>query len=708
MRDFKEKLKAEGKSFAGLRRMTSRERIKEFEAFNSYEGDKTAEWINKEYERKMLLPNQKEALLGWADRMKKNGLGARGFKLLHDKIAGMKDVFSPKESKPFLEGLAKARLGFEATREDAKAIASAAQTAQALKKELDRIAGKDWNNVSQAEMNGMDEAAMDKSLEMGRQVAKLEDLMKEVYLKQAPPSLLAKIAGTMTTLRASWDASFGRQLLKSYYATAFDKRFDGMRKGWAQGMKALLSGEKAEAARAAMYGHPYYLSGKLDAIGVRLGGQAGEFFPESFLTDEWGKKHLGAIGRMFEASERGMEIGILWRKFEMGVALIDANDGNLEVLKAQEIGKAIDGLVGKVDIPLLSKDQQGKLGAVFFAPRWVASQVRNLVDLRFNLAAPFVKLNDAQRLRLKAANINIISTAVISSVITAAVRAALGGDDDEGFWESLLEVLDPRSSDFGKIRIGDVRLDLSVGTNAIITTLARVATGKTKGAGGLVGDKNRGEAIYNFLKYKESPALRFAQDAAAVIKAQFTGEAAKDIVGQEMPAWKFITDSLLPISAQNLLGAAADLAGEPDKRTAAFVAGTVASMIADLIGINSSFYDAAGKPMNMGKDEKTIREELRVARKNWTEGGSNARPPSVELRANTKIMSELKPEAAARAQREFREKFLQREKALFESGKYRRATFARKMEMIKKTREDAYQEVKKKYLPKKPKKGAKK
>ena len=152
MKYFKKALQESNLGFAGLRKLTSQERIDLFSKhFNTYKGDKTAEWFNREYERKLLLPNQRERLQEWAKTLQKKGKKTKNFQMIYEKIAKMKDVYNPKTGRPFLEGLAKTQLGYEILPEDSRAIFELSKTIAAYKAQLDRVAGKDYNKITDAE-----------------------------------------------------------------------------------------------------------------------------------------------------------------------------------------------------------------------------------------------------------------------------------------------------------------------------------------------------------------------------------------------------------------------------------------------------------------------------------------------------------------------------------------------------------------------------
>ena len=702
MKDFKRYLQESKLGFAGLRKLTSQERIDLFaKHFNTYQGDKTAEWFNREYERKLLLPNQRERLQEWARNLQKKGKKTKNFQLLYEKIAKMKDVYNPKTGRPFLEGLSKAQLGYEISAEDSRAIFELSKTIESYKTKLDKIAGKDYNKLSDAEYVKLSDNNSDVFIQYGNKILEFNEKMEESFFKRYKPNFFEKISGTLTALKASIDLSFGRQLLKGAYVNRAD-----VITAWKGGFSA-LNKEKARTLKALIYSHPYYTSGKIKEIGVELGGQESEFFPKNFITEVSSEEAETALGRnfkrLFEASERSYETGVLYAKFLMSVEAINNENGNIESLKAMKIGDAINGLFGKVDIPLIAKENQRKLTMFLFAPRWVASQVRNLMDLRFAVNKFGAKLSDkitytrAQQMRLKSATTNIIMTAVLSNMISAFVKSLDDkGSDEEWanrFWDALEEQLNPLSTDFGKIKIGDLRLDLSLGTNAIIQMLSRVATGKTKTGEGLIKKQERIGAVWNWIKYKQSPVIADITLLGELINNQISGDPITNAVGQELSPVGVVMQALAPISVQNIVDAV-----ENGKPTLPYIASATTQILADIFGINSSMYDASDKPRNTGKTDDILAKEIAIAKNNPTPSGYSTTTPSSVIAANSVLSGNKKAEL------EFTKEFLKQEKRYLDSVEYKRDNWEKRNKKIKSIRAKIMAKLKKKYVAKKRKK----
>lgn len=114
-----------------------------------------------------------------------------------------------------------------------------------------------------------------------------------------------------------------------------------------------------------------------------------------------------------------------------------------------------------------------------------------------------------------------------------------------GVWD--YEV-DPRSSNFGKLRIGPQRIDFGAGALPLIRTAARVATGTGKAATGGSYSVTEGKEVLKFFRNKLAPI-----PSAGI--TQFTGE---NPIGEEAPnilSLEMARDLFLPLIADAVLEA---------------------------------------------------------------------------------------------------------------------------------------------------------
>lgn len=172
---------------------------------------------------------------------------------------------------------------------------------------------------------------------------------------------------------------------------------------------------------------------------------------------------------------------------------------NPEVFKA--LAKYINAATGRGDLGVTLNRIAPLLNSVFFSPRLIAS--------RLNLLNPFYYAKLPQPVRVQAMK---DAVKFVGAGMSILALAAVAGADVE---------TDPRSSDFGKIRIGNMRLDIWGGFQQFVVLIARLVTGQTKSStSGEVGDLDgkkfpfttRKDLLYRFTEQKLSPSVAFARD----------------------------------------------------------------------------------------------------------------------------------------------------------------------------------------------------
>ena len=164
------------------------------------------------------------------------------------------------------------------------------------------------------------------------------------------------------------------------------------------------------------------------------------------------------------------------------------------------------------------------LNAAFFSPRWVISRVQ--VPLDILTTTPSVR---------KVAARNLVS--FFAAGMTAIGLAAMGGAETED---------DPRSADFGKIKIGNTRIDFWGSYLPYIRFVAQVLTGERKStASGSIYEVDRQELVDNFKRSKIAPVPGMIWD---VMQGEtFTGEELT-----EENALELIIERLTPIFIQDI------------------------------------------------------------------------------------------------------------------------------------------------------------
>ena len=134
IKDLRKAITSKG-GFASLRGMTADERVKFFAQYVDTPGStSTAEWLNREIERRILKPAQTAAVREWVKNLEKKDIKISNKDALIDRVLKKKEIFNPKGF--YADGLVKQALGFETSREDAKKLYDLSVSINEYKKNL--------------------------------------------------------------------------------------------------------------------------------------------------------------------------------------------------------------------------------------------------------------------------------------------------------------------------------------------------------------------------------------------------------------------------------------------------------------------------------------------------------------------------------------------------------------------------------------------
>ena len=142
--------------------------------------------------------------------------------------------------------------------------------------------------------------------------------------------------------------------------------------------------------------------------------------------------------------------------------------------------------------------------------------------------------------------------------------------------------IDPRSSDFGKIKVGDSRFDITGGAGSLVTLGARLATNTRKSTatgeiipyGSKFGQSNRLDAIVDFAAGKTTPSARIMVDWMR----------GRNYKGDPFKLSSSIYGATTPIILQQAIALKDDTSAD-----------RVAGVIADGLGISSYSYEPRKK-----------------------------------------------------------------------------------------------------------------
>ncbi len=509
-----------------------------FEGFMSKEQAKA---VNTLFESKLLLKNQQAGLIRWAQQV--TGLKPRAKTELIDRINRMDEaLLTPESEQAFLADLAEQKLGVGVSMEEATKISDLAE----------EVANKKANMQSGGDR-----------LEYGRSRVAFDNYVENLKQEAKPKfesvgQVATDVAGTAKALKTTLDLS---AIFRQGYKTMLThpkiwlKQSMGAFKDAVRefGGEAVMDEIKADIVSRPNY--DLYRKAKL-AIGVTE-----EAYPVSFPG------RVPLAGRAFKASETAFT-GFQYKNrvdiFDKYIKI--AEKSGVDITDAQQlesIGKLTNSLTGRGS---LGKEQGGSvergINNAFFSPRNLKSHI--------DVLTAHVGDRSMTSFARKQAAFNLMKI-IAGSAGILYIADMIAPDSVE--W-------DPRSADFGKIRIGDTRFDVTGGMSSIPTLAARLITSETKSStsgkvrelnSGLYGADTKADVIWNFFENKLSPVGQVFDDIA-IAGETFEGE--KPTVGNQLE------NLLVPLPITNYQ----ELRDNPKS------ANMLVALIADALGIGTNTY----------------------------------------------------------------------------------------------------------------------
>lgn len=265
------------------------------------------------------------------------------------------------------------------------------------------------------------------------------------------------------------------------------------------------------------------------------------------VKEQW--KNINA----FEAVERGLSIygnQLRFEEFVRGVDRLKAEGkdeiNHLEDYKA--LASYIRTFSGRAK-PAGFELNQKALNVFFFSFKNMASVIQQLNPIYYGLQhtrstdfknGNYFKPTVANKMAMATMFKSVVSTSATLLFVMAAYNAFKDDDEEEATIEK-----DPRSSDFGKLKIGTFRYDPWGGYVPLITLYARLWTESYKKDDGKIykfgeeynkGKQNIADAVSDFLVNKESPAYAMAHKFTKSHKEidKTTGETTRMLNGKPL------------------------------------------------------------------------------------------------------------------------------------------------------------------------------
>lgn len=173
-------------------------------------------------------------------------------------------------------------------------------------------------------------------------------------------------------------------------------------------------------------------------------------------------------------------------------AIVATGGGDKEL---EMIGKFINLASGRGELPKSLDKFAPALNTLLFSPRLQASTL----ELPFQIGKMLMSKNPY--MRKEAAKALVTFAGGGTALLLLLKNSGVGKVE-----------FDPRSGDFGKIQIGDTRLDIWRGYAQYARFAAQLLTGQKKSAYGNMSKKDRYDTAFRFLQSKSSPAFGLMVD----------------------------------------------------------------------------------------------------------------------------------------------------------------------------------------------------
>lgn len=479
------------------------------EFLEKFVGADNAKEVNALFESKLLLKNQKAGMLTWAKNV--SGLTTQAKRDLISRIERLDKVLDPEAEKAFLNDLASSKLGVDVTQAEAKAIADLSISVRKTREVsgIDEISKGSQADIIEYVNNPK---MQDKRLAYGRKVIELDNFVTKLKddaekltpkerLKR-PTDIAIKTVKTplelSKTMKATLDLSYmfnqGYGVLTNFKTV----------KIWGKNslnsinvaVKTLGGKNVWDEFRADIVSRPNSVNGLYREQKLAI-----NVTEEAFPTTLPGR--VPGIGRAFTASEQSFSIFQMKNRadmFDMFAAQAERNGLQIagKNTQVEGLGQWINSLTARAGLGKFEPAGDWA-NILFFSPRKLVA----VLD-----AATFYQVRRKQSAFVRKQGALAATQQIFLSVMVMSIAKGLSNDSIE---------LDPRSADFGKIKIGDTRISIvPPGQLSSYTLIARLASGQSKSSttgeiksltSGKFGAPTRLSVLSQYISNKAAPGI---------------------------------------------------------------------------------------------------------------------------------------------------------------------------------------------------------
>jgi hypothetical protein len=525
-------------------------------------GKEHAQQVNLLFEKKLLLKNQEKAMSDWARQL--TGLNKKEKDDISTKIKRMlaeKDrrIYDPNENEKFLNEITSdvysRKYKTDVSLEEAQQITELSQDAKMARERLDSMA-----KTSNSEKVGInaEQVALDNYIaSLKKDINKkylINPLMQKGigdktkalvnnaqvsanFISENSRAIVASIDNSLwgrQGLRVLADPRYSKIWAKNFAKSWVDIKNTVFKKNPIQSGENILNGLKAE-----IYGRKNYLNGRYSANmpnggakGTKLDiGVGEEQFPTAYPSK------IPVLGRLFEGSKVAYEAGAMRLRSDVAdkvYAMAIKNGADLTNNKVVgDLNEIVNSMTGRGTFSKKSGDIERKLNNTFFSVKFLKSNIDYLT-------MPF---RGSERISMPARRLaatNLLYT-VSSTATFLKIAKELNPNDNK-------DIFNPISSNFGKIRMGKMTIDLSHGSGGMVIAAARIISQKSKNSQGKTSElgeygKSDGmDILYDFTENKLAPVASVIKD---IVKQ-------KDFSGNKPTLAGEAKKLTVPITIQNM------------------------------------------------------------------------------------------------------------------------------------------------------------
>jgi len=567
-------------------------------------GKENAEQVNLIYEKKLLLKNQEATMYKFVEDI--TGVSAKAKAETAAKIKATyadknRRLYDPTENENFLNEITSdiysKKYKTEISLEEAQTITELSQDAKMARERLIK-SGKDGifaekvaldNYVNALRLDAIKEGFINPLKEVGirAKVGAIVDNAK-ISVKFVAENSRAMVASMDNSLwfRQGMRALFDPRTSKIWvqdFAKSWGDIFKTMRgkigkgatgKDVFLGTDAIRAGDLVlDSIKAEAYGRQNYLNGRYEGKvgagerGTKLDIGTGE---EAYPTSK--PSMIPVFGRFFKGSEVAYEGGAMRLRMDIADYVYKWAEKNGYDLKDNKIigdlNEVVNGMTGRGTFGKRAGGFEKSVNIAFFSIKFFKSNLDYLTLHQGRLSIPATKF----------AATNLLYT-VSNTAIMMGMAKTLYPEDNK-------DIFNPTSSNFGKMRFGNMTFDLTHGAGGIVVAMSKIilqqstsgTTGITTKLGEGYGSQTGMDVFWNFTENKFSPMFSVIKE----VVEQRTFEGGKPTILGE------VGSLITPILIQNI----------PQNRTEP-VAMQIIGLIADGVGISVNVYAPS---TNWGQD----------------------------------------------------------------------------------------------------------